>query len=139
MKKETVLAITFGVLLGLTVAVILIFVLRPSGEEKIAQSDSKLTPKVNSGNIIPLEVKEPTDRKISSSDSIKISGTVNKNSLIIIESSIADKVLNNKQDSFNVDFPLTLGENIITIRAYVDKTQTVPQVKTLKVYYLNQE
>ncbi|MFH1827442.1 MAG: hypothetical protein ABH812_03375 [bacterium] len=139
MKKETVLAITFGVLLGLIVAVILIFVLRPTGGDKVAQPEKNTVPKTKTTNLLPLEIKEPADKKISSTDSIKISGTVNKGTLIIIESPISTKVINNKSDSFSLDFPLSLGENVITIRAYADKAQTVPQVKTLKVYYLNKE
>lgn len=139
MKKETVLAITFGMLLGLIVAVILIFVLRPTGGDKVAQPEKNTIPKTKTTSLLPLEIKEPADKKIISTDSIKISGTVNKGTLIIIESPVATEVINNKSDSFNLDFPLSLGENIITIRAYVDRAQTVPQVKTLQVYYLNKE
>ncbi len=139
MKKETILATVFGVLLGLIVAVILILVLRPSGKQKIEKTDSKLTPKISkSSNIIPLEIKEPGDRKISEENTIKISGKVKKGSLIIIESPVSQEVLTNKQESFNVDFPLARGENLITVRAYVDRTQTIPQIKTLKVYYLSE-
>lgn len=139
MKKETILATVFGVLLGLIVAVILILVLRPSGKDRIERTKSTLTPKISSnGNLMPLEIKEPPDRKISENNTIKITGKAKKGSLIIIESPVSQEVLTNKQESFNIDFPLTRGENLITIRAYVDKTQTVPQIKTLKVYYLNE-
>lgn len=139
MKKETILATVFGVLLGLIVAVILILVLRPSGKDRIEKTKSTLTPKIsNNSNLMPLEIKEPSDRKISEDNTIKITGKAKKGSLIIIESPVSQEVLTNKQESFNIDFPLTRGENLITIRAYVDKTQTVPQIKTLKVYYLNE-
>ncbi len=140
MKKETILATVFGVLLGLIVALILIFFLRPSGYEKIEQTKSTLTPKVvKNNNLVPLEIKEPSDRAISDKDTITISGTTKKGSLIIVESPISEKVLTNKSESFKLSFPLARGENLITIRAYVDRTQTVPQIKTLKVYYLNEE
>ena len=139
MKKETILATVFGVLLGLIVAVILILVLRPSGKERIERTKSTLTPKISkNSNLMPLEIKDPSDRKISEDNTIKITGKAKKGSLIIIESAVSQEVLINKQESFNIDFPLTRGENLITIRAYVDKTQTVPQIKTLKVYYLNE-
>ena len=139
MKKETILATVFGVLLGLIVAVILILVLRPSGKERIERTKSTLTPKISkNSNLMPLEIKEPSDRKISEDNTIKITGKAKKGSLIIIESPVSQEVLTNKQESFNIDFPLTRGENLITIRAYVDKTQTIPQMKTLKVYYLNE-
>lgn len=139
MKKETILATVFGVLLGLIVAVILILVLRPSGKDRIERTKSTLTPKIlSNGNLMPLEIKEPSDRKISENDTIKITGRAKKGSLIIIESPVSQEVLTNKQESFNIDFHLTRGENLITIRAYIDKTQTVPQIKTLKVYYLNE-
>ena len=139
MKKETILATVFGVLLGLIVAVILILVLRPSGKERIERTKSTLTPKISkNSNLMPLEIKEPSDRKISEDNTIKITGKAKKGSLIIIESPVSQEVVTNKQESFNIDFPLTRGENLITIRAYVDKTQTIPQMKTLKVYYLNE-
>ena len=139
MKKETILATVFGVLLGLIVALILIFFLRPSGKERIEESKSTLTPKVVKNNIVPLEIKEPSDRAISDKDTITISGTAKKGSLIIVESPISEEALTNKNESFKLSFPLARGENLITIRAYVDRTQTVPQIKTLKVYYLNEE
>lgn len=133
-------ATVFGVLLGLTVALILIFFLRPSGKESIEQAKSTLTPKiVKNSNLVPLEIKEPSDRTISDKDSLTISGTAKKDSLLIFESAISEKVLTNKNESFKLSFPLARGENLITIRAYVDRTQTVPQIKTLKVYYLNEE
>ena len=138
MKKETTLAIVFGVLMGLIVAVILIFILRPSGEDRVAQSDSVLIPKSGEANIMPLDISEPSDREISLTDTIKISGKAKKNSLIVIESAISEEVLSNKEESFSINFPLAFGENLITIRAYVDKTQTVPQIKTLRVYYLEE-
>ena len=139
MKKETILATVFGVLLGLIVAVILILVLRPSGKERIERTKSTLTPKISkNSNLMPLEIKEPSDRKISEDNTIKITGKAKKGSLIIIESPVSQEVVTNKQESFNIDLPLTRGENLITIRAYVDKTQTIPQMKTLKVYYLNE-
>lgn len=139
MKKETILAIVFGIILGLIVALILIFFLRPSGKERIEQTKSTLTPKIVKNNIVPLEIKEPSDRSISDKNTIMISGTAKKGSLIIIESPISEKVIKNKNESFKLNFPLARGENLITIRAYVDNTQTVPQIKTLQVYYLNEE
>src|SRR3989344_2449299 len=107
MKKETILATIFGVLLGLIVALILIFFLRPSGKERIEETKSTLTPKVVKNNIVPLVIKE--------------------------------EAITNKNESFKLSIPLARGENLITIRVYVDRTQTIPQIKTLKVYYLNEE
>ena len=98
MKKETILATVFGVLLGLIVAVILILVLRPSGKERIERTKSTLTPKISrNSNLMPLEIKEPSDRKISEDNTIKITGKAKKGSLIIIESAVSQEVLINKQ------------------------------------------
>ncbi|MEX1052448.1 MAG: hypothetical protein WEC80_01210 [Patescibacteria group bacterium] len=138
MKKETLLAIIFGVFMGLIVAAILIFILRPSGEGTVQQADSLLTPKGEAANIMPLEISEPSDRSIRTTESIEISGKVKKDSLIVIESPITEEIIVNSEESFSVDFPLALGENLITIRAYVDKAQTIPQIKTLRVYYLEE-
>jgi hypothetical protein len=141
MKKETIYAISLGVFLGFLIAFIMILILRPSGQKKTMTSQSKTTivPKKIKKNFQSLEISSPSDRQIMLSKKVTIRGSVEPGSLIIITSSASEKTIKNKEKNFQIDFPLVLGENVISIQAFVDKTQRTPQIKTLQVFYLEEE
>lgn len=142
MKKETIIAVFLGVLLGLSFAVILIFNLRQSEPKKagqIGQSNITPSPKTKTLEVRPLEVLSPTDTSIINKNSVIIKGKASKDSLIVIQSPIKDEVFKNEKEDFSVTFPLALGENVITIASYPKKAQANPQIKTLRVYFLDEQ
>ena len=143
MKKETVIAIFFGVVFGALVAFILLaknkeFQLAKTKTIAPTEKASKLSKKVIV-SLKSLEVSEPADGSIFNTKSINIKGKVDKDALIIIQSPVKDIVFKNEKEEFSVSFPLALGENIIKITAHLKSGNLRPQEKELHIYYLNEE
>lgn len=143
MKKETFIAIFFGVAFG---AVVSIFLLMKNKEFQLTKSKTiaptQKTNKVRSGvvaNIKSLEILEPNDGAVFEFDSVKIKGTAEKDSLIIVQSPIKELAVNNTKGQFSLTFPLSLGANVINITVYSKDNQIRPQEKQLNVYYLDEE
>jgi len=144
MKKETIIAIIFGIGLGTILA---FFVINRNNETKLTKNkviapsgivNKTITTPVNT-QIQAFEITSPQDGVIVDKASILIAGKAEKNSLIIIQSPIKDLSLKNTQTNFSTDFPLALGENTINISVYSSDKNTVPQEKTLKIYYLDSQ
>lgn len=141
MKKESIIAITFGIILGGIVAVLVIIQTKENQLKNTKTISAKLTPTVTSTSLTtlqPLQISTPSDQAIVNSQSLKISGKTEINSLIIIQSQIKEVAIKNEKQNFSVDFPLALGENTIKIVAYPKDAKTRPQEKQLKVYYLEE-
>lgn len=143
MKKETITAIVFGIILGGILAVILIVKNRDSQlnknksiapKEKVNQSSM-----VGNLNLKPLEITEPGDRSIVNKSTITIKANTIKNSLVVIQSPIKDMVFQTEKDQFSVDFPLAYGENVIKVAIYPKDKQVRAQEKELRIYYLDEQ
>lgn len=145
MKKETLIAIIMGLLLGAVGAFFLIF----KAQEKKIENTKTISRGTNTvptiavkeikSDIIPLEIKEPENNAIVDKNSIVIKGRAAKDSLIVIQTPIKEMVFKNDKEDFNATLPLTLGENTINITVYNKKIQAVPQEKEYKIYYLNDQ
>ena len=143
MKRETVIAIFFGVLLGALVALVLLvknkeFQLTKTKTIAPTEKIKKLSKKAIV-NLKSLEILEPQDGSIFNAKTITVKGKADKDALIIIQSPIKDVVLKNEKKEFSVTFPLALGENVIKITAYSKNTQAKPQEKELYIYNLDEE
>ena len=86
-----------------------------------------------------LELTDPTDKAIFESNIIRLKGVAAKDSLILIQSPIKDLAIQNKQEKFDLEFPLALGENSIKIVVYPKEKQFRPQEKSIKVYFIDSE
>ncbi|MDH7476391.1 MAG: hypothetical protein QHH09_02885 [Microgenomates group bacterium] len=143
MKKETIIAIFFGGLLGLTVAFFMISKSKEASlqKTKVVTNEAKVTPTIIllDNQLQNLEISQPEDGLIVNKKNITITGKATKDFLIVIQSPIKDIVFKNTKGSFNVDFPLALGENNIKILAFSDNTQLPFQEKDLKIYYLDEQ
>ncbi len=143
MKKETIFAVILGIGFGLVVAFFMIAKTKQTNlqSKKTIAVGGKITP---TGSPIhnqtqPLTVTFPKDNAVVNTDMIKLQGKISKDSLVVIQSSVKDVVLDEKTSEFSVDFPLVLGENIIRIYVY-PKDKTLPeQQKELRVYYLDEQ
>lgn len=141
MKKEVGIAIFFGVLLGLIVAAIMISRVRLLENQRLKlPGDSQISPPVRNPNtqIQTLEIIEPKDQAVVNQKSVRLRGKTVKNALIIVQTPIKDIVINAKGETFSVDVPLALGENVITVASYPKGSQQPSQKKTLKLYYLDE-
>lgn len=143
MKKETFIAIFFGVIFGAMVA---LFLLAKNKEFQLSKTKT-LAPteqvsKVSKNVAVErklLEIMEPQDGSIFVDKTITIKGKADKDALIIIQSPIKDSVFKNEKEQFTVTFPIALGENVIRITAYSKDTQTKPQEKELRIYSLDEQ
>ncbi len=143
MKKETVIAIVFGLILGGIVAIAILF----KGKDIELTKNKAIGPKGTEQALLgeplkqtqSLELTSPGDDTIVDKNSIVLTGKMEKGSLLVIQSPIRDTTVRLTGNDFKIDFPLALGENVIKIVAYPkDKTMRA-QEKDLKVYYLDSE
>lgn len=143
MKKETIIAIFFGLLFGGVVAVFISLKSRDielSKNKVIAPPKEKvLSVNLTGTEMQPLVLTEPANDAIFEKNIIRFKGTVAKDSLIIIQSPIKDLIVKNTQEKFDLEFPLALGENSIKIVVYPKEKQFRPQEKFIKVYYIDSE
>jgi hypothetical protein len=137
MKKETIIAVIFGVTSGALIALFFIFTVR----DKVTKSKKVIAPKIiPTINIIApkmqaFEIIQPINGYLSDTNLVTINGKSENGSLIIIQSPIAEKIIKLEGNNFSLDFPLSLGENVITITIYQEKNI---EEKTLKIYYLKE-
>src|SRR3989304_9895283 len=103
MKKEIIVAIVFGVLLGLIVAVVMVVRVRQFGGENKLPGQNQVNPKVTAKNsqLQPLEITTPANDTITDTNKITIKGKALKNSLIVVESPINDLTFKNDKEDFS--------------------------------------
>ncbi len=141
MKKETIIAIIFGIIFGSIVALI---ILAKNKEIQLTKTKTlapteKLTQVAKNNNIIKqFEISEPPEGTIVSEASIVIKGKAERDSLIVVQSPSKDVVFKNDKEDFSLKFPLVNGDNSIKITMYPKDPQGRSQEKSLHVYYLNE-
>ncbi|MBP9691685.1 hypothetical protein KBD81_06425 [Candidatus Woesebacteria bacterium] len=139
MKRETIIAIVFGILLGAAAGVVVLFQTKSKDAAKVIPIDSNqkkvITPMpVASTSAEQLVISKPGDRAIVSEKSITITGTAPINALIIAQSPTSEQILKNEKEQFSVTMPLALGENVINISVYAGSG--TPQEQVLRIYYV---
>lgn len=139
MKKETFIAVFLGVFLGIVVGVAILFqTTKPDGEGQIDQPEINLAQNVQNKNqpFIQFTLEAPEDGATFREDTISIQGNASKESLIVIQSPISNAVITTEDETFNEDFPLAIGENVINVTYYPKGSPNDYQERTLRVYYL---
>ena len=143
MKKETIIAIFFGVAFGALVALFLLIKnkeLQLTKTKTIAPTEKTSSkPKNIPVELKSLEILNPPDSTIVDSKSAKIEGKTTKGALLIIQSPIKEVILTAEKDQFSLDFPLALGENVVKITAYLKDGQMRSQEKELRIYNLDEQ
>jgi len=142
MKRETIIAISFGILLGAVAGGVVLFKTNANDQAKVipVATDGKkvVTQAPDSGSTrAQLVISEPVGNTVASSKTIKIVGRAPVGSLIIAQSPTAEKVLKNEKNEFSMELPLAVGENVINVSMYVGGG--VPQEQILRVYYVPSE
>ncbi len=140
MKKETLIAIFLGVLLGLGVAVGISVNTRKKEIQKIKPIESSLpiTPTVIVGQSQSdtLEISSPQSGEVVNQKSVKISGKAPKDGLIVVQSPVSVTVRKSEGTNFSVEYPLAPGENVVLVSFYPKGQSGTPIEKELKIYYL---
>ena len=142
MRKESIIAIVFGLVLGSTVAFFILFKNKDQQMDKVKTitSVNSLSPTIvqNMPSQL-LSIDSPNDAEIFKTNSITIKGKATKDSLLVAESPIKDVTMKLDKDQFTFNFPLALGENTIHITVYPSDKQSGVQEKVLKIYYLEEQ
>ena len=125
MKKETGIAVFLGILAGVAIAVFVIIGAQQSRSSGDVMQGT-ITPTVTSvsESMSPLVISQPQNETLTSSDSIKVSGTTQKNALIVIQSPAGESVFTAKSTSFESTIELAPGENAIKVTSYTPKNVT---------------
>lgn len=144
MKKETSFAVFLGIFLGLVLGLFLIFKNKQFQLEKTKAltPKTKVTPTAISAKDKTLEffsLESPSSGTVIDSDEISIQGKASKGTTIIVQSPSSQIVNQVTEDGFKIDFPLALGENVISITAYPKDAQIRPVEKQIKIYYLQNQ
>jgi len=144
MNRETMIAICFGIGLGVLVGVVVLFQTNKGEETKVIPITRENDQQKAVDEDVPanasgtnLSVSSPANNSIVSKNSIEIAGVAKKNSLLVIQSASAEKIQKNENEEFKVETPLAVGENVIQISAYSDSS--TPQEQTLRIYYIPAE
>ena len=142
MKKETIIAITLGIVLGGAVAVGMVFATQKKQSTKVIPviQNTQITPvttkKVSS--IAQFELSEPADQSITDQKKITIKGKAAKESLIVIQSAAGSIIIKNDKEEFSTDFTLALGENKISVNVYPKEGNGSLQERDLTVFLLEE-
>lgn len=137
MKKEPIIAITLGVVFGVLVGVGVLYAMNPPSGETVADQDSsEQDVAVQDRETIEFELSQPEDEITVRSDRISIQGTATVDSLIITQSALSEEIVRTESDTFEYEFPLAVGENVITMTFYPKTSPSDYIERTLRVYYL---
>ncbi len=142
MKRETIIAIVFGILLGAGAGLFVLFKTNSTDEAKVIpiESDDKKVvtqPVTASTSQAQLVISSPEHGTVVKENTVTISGKAPMNGLVIFQSPVAEEIVKNEKGDFSVEMPLALGENVIQISVY--SGSSTPQEQTLRVYYLKDE
>lgn len=141
MKRETVIAISLGILLGVGIGLFVLFKSSGADQTKVIpvgdteQTKVVTTNSTSEGQTI-LTIQEPAENIVVNKKDITIKGKAQPNSLIVVQSQITSEILKNEKEDFSIPFSLALGENTLSINAYSNSSN--PQEIILKVYYVEE-
>jgi hypothetical protein len=141
MKKETILAVVLGVVMGGAVGGVILANTTKSDKKPIQQAAADLAQNTKAAqrtqtSSVSFEIASPTADSTYADDSVTINGKAAKDSLLVIQSPTGTEIMKTEKDSFSVDFPLALGENVINLTLYPSGSENEYLEKTLRVYYL---
>lgn len=141
MKRETVFAISLGILLGVGIGFFVLFKSINGEQTKVipvgdTEQNKVVTTNATSSGQTILTIQEPAENIVVNSKDITIKGKAEPNSLIVVQSQVSNVVEKNDTEDFSIPFSLALGENTLSISAYSNSSN--PQEIILKVYYVEE-
>ncbi|HRN70196.1 MAG TPA: hypothetical protein PLS49_03335 [Candidatus Woesebacteria bacterium] len=141
MKRETVIAISLGILLGVGIGFFVLFKSINGEQTKVipvgdTEANKVVTTNATSAGQTILTIQEPVENVVVNKKDITIKGKAQPDSLIVIQSQVSNAVLKNEKEDFSIPFSLALGENTLSINAYSNSSN--PQEIILKVYYVEE-
>ncbi|MEX0616895.1 MAG: hypothetical protein WD231_03755 [Candidatus Woykebacteria bacterium] len=130
------LVLLVGLVVGILISIGVFYVRAAffTKEEEVPQTQSfKVTPT----NELTLSLTSPTDGDTVATDSVKISGSTGKSSVVIVNGGSEDVIAEAKGGIFSINYNLELGENILTVVAY-DEQSGESRTQDLNILYINE-
>lgn len=139
MKRESIIAIVLGVVLGIGVGSVVLSKTNRNTKQAIETTTSELKDNVKTkqqAKKTSFEISEPSNQTTVSKNSITIKGKGTKDSLLVLLAPNGNKIYKLENDDFSVDFGLAMGENVINMTYYPKDGGSDYQEKQLMIYYL---
>ncbi len=140
MKKEVLIAIVCGVALGLVVAFVMVRQIREMEINKGGQIKTNVGKTLRSDTPQDgqnLEITDPVTDAVVEKNLATIKGKAQKGSFLVFQSAAKDLIVKqDKGNDFSVNFPLIVGENIISVTMYPQDKQLRTQEKNIRIYFL---
>lgn len=139
MKQETIVAIVLGAVLGIGVGLVILNTTSKNDKKPIQQAKVNLKETSNArpaDKTVQFEVTAPVADATFTKNSVTVTGKAVKDALLVMQSPAGNKILTLDKDTFSVDFPLAIGENVINIALYSKGTGNDYQEKVIRVFYL---
>ena len=139
MKQETIVAIVLGAVLGIGVGLVILSGTSKGDKKPIQQAKVNLKENTNSrtpDKTVQFEVSTPIPESTVSKNTVTITGKAVKDALLVIQSPAGNKISTLDKDTFSVDFPVSVGENMINIAIYSKGTGNDYQEKVVRVFYI---
>lgn len=142
MKKEIIIAVIIGILIGSVAAIIIVNLPKLTTGIKIQQSPISPTPSVSkvSETIsnLSLSFDSNIDNSISEEKTINITGTTLPKQLVFLETANDQKAINaDDSGKFSAKIDLSEGANMIYGSAFDEDGNSI--TKTLTVYYTSEK
>lgn len=124
MKRETIVAIILGIAAGIGIGLFVIIQSREvASENDVILDELSPTTTIKTEEIDPLLIKSPEDESVTTSDTITLTASSTKNSLVVIQSLSEEIVFTNEDGGeFKREITLIPGENDIRVTAYSDNS-----------------
>lgn len=142
MKKDLAIAISGGFLIGALVAVSVVtlpsFMKKKSSTQNEPITNIIVTPSQKQEHALFLEITDPFDESIATSQEIKVSGKSQKSNTIVLDTDLGNTVTEAADDgSFSLTTRLVEGQNTLYITSYNENGDT--ETKSLTVFYTGEK
>ena len=140
MKKDVILALFIGLTIGALIAILAVklpVLIDRDEKEKITKKDDSILPSVAQKEI-RLQIKEPKDESIQDNNFVNLSGSVNPQTAVVIESELESFVVeSDKNGSFSASLKLVEGGNPIYFTS-IDPSGN-NETKIFNLYYTTEK
>lgn len=138
MKKEVLIAISFGLIVGLVITIGMyrartaLEVEPPSDLLAVSDQDSTPEPLASPSAKTGLIVREPSDEALSTRQSISVTGSTYPNRALVILINEKEVVgMSDEQGNFSLPVTLSVGGNLIKIRVLNPGQDSIEVTKTV--------
>ncbi len=137
MKKEQILAIVIGAVVGLVLALFIVSRRGEKVENNLPQKkEVKELPTSTQAPVRSIKVSSPVDKQVVKDNTLTLKAEVPKESLVVIVGPGFQKALFSENGKIEETIELVIGENRIKIYAYPTSPGVVNLEKEVVVYYL---